>query len=80
VQNAEQIYRTYRFLLQEGKTRQAQEMLTSNTHNLQTRQMLGALRQQLGELKKQMNAVYNNRSLSAIQKRKKLDQLQYLSN
>ncbi|HCF5769802.1 LPD38 domain-containing protein [Pseudomonas aeruginosa] len=80
MQEADQLYRTMRYYRQEGRVDAAEQLLEANRAKLRHRPALGLARQQLGALRKQMDAVYRNTEMTGDQKRERLNELQLRSN
>ena len=80
MQEADQLYRTMRYYRQEGRVDAAEQLLDANRAKLRHRPALGLARQQLGALRKQMDAVYRNTEMTGDQKRERLNELQLRSN
>ncbi|HGM6086817.1 TPA: LPD38 domain-containing protein [Pseudomonas aeruginosa] len=80
MQEADQLYRTMRYYRQEGRVDAAEQLLDGNRAKLRHRPALGLARQQLGALRKQMDAVYRNTEMTGEQKRERLNDLQLRSN
>ena len=80
MQEADQLYRTMRYYRQEGRVDAAEQLLDANRAKLRHRPALGLARQQLGALRKQMDAVYRNTEMTGDQKRERLNDLQLRSN
>lgn len=80
MQEADQLYRTMRYYRQEGRVDAAEQLLEANRAKLRHRPALGLARQQLGALRKQMDAVYRNTEMTGDQKRERLNDLQLRSN
>lgn len=80
MQEAEQLHRTIRSYTEEGKMDEARELLEENRDKLRHRPALGFARKQLGNVRKQMDAVYRDTSMDAAAKREKLNALQERAN
>ena len=80
LQEVEQLHRTVRSYAREGKVDEARELFAENRDKLRHRPALGFARQQLGNVRKQMDAVYRNTTMSAAEKREKLNTLQARAN
>jgi len=77
---ADQIYRTIRSYQKEGRKDEAKELTKENRDKLKARKALGFARQQLGSINKQMDSISRNESMSAEEKRNKLDKLRARKN
>ena len=80
LQEVEQLHRTVRSYAKEGKVDEARALLEENRDKLRHRPALGFARQQLGNVRKQMDAVYRDTAMSAEAKREKLNTLQARAN
>ena len=80
MQEAEQLHRTIRSYTEEGKMDEARELFEENRDKLRHRPALGFARKQLGNVRKQMDAVYRDTSMDAAAKREKLNALQERAN
>ena len=80
MREADQLHRTIKAYREEGRVDAAAQLLESSRDKLRHRAALGMARQQLGAVRKQMDAVYRDTSMSGEAKRAKLDQLQVRAN
>jgi len=80
MQEAEQLHRTVKSYRDEGRVEAAASLMEGSRDKLKHRMALGMARQQLGAVRKQMDAVYRDTGMSGEAKRAKLDQLQVRSN
>lgn len=80
LQETEQLYRTVRAYRAEGRQEDAAELLADSRDKLRHRQALGFARQQLGAIRKRMDAVHRDPALSGAEKRQRLDDLQRRAN
>lgn len=80
MREADQLHRTIKAYREEGRVDAAAQLLESSRDKLRHRAALGMARQQLGAVRKQMDAVYRDTSMSGEAKRAKLDHLQVRAN
>lgn len=80
LQEVEQLHRTVRSYAKEGKVDEARALFEENRDKLRHRPALGFARQQLGNVRKQMDALYRDTTMSAEAKREKLNTLQARAN
>lgn len=80
MREADQLHRTVKSYREEGRVDAAERLLESSRDKLKHRAALGISRQQLGAVRKQMDAVYRDTSMSGEAKRARLDQLQVRAN
>lgn len=80
MQEADQLYRTVKTYQDEGRVEAAGELLEGNRDKLKHRPALGLARQQLGAVRRQMDAVYRDTAMDGAAKRRRLEELQARSN
>lgn len=80
MQEADQLHRTVKSYRDEGKVEAASKLLEGNRDKLKHRPALGLARQQLGYVRKQMDAVYRDTAMDGAAKRRRLEELQTRSN
>lgn len=80
IQEVEAVSRTIKAYLGEGRVDEARALRDANLDKLRYRKALGLARQQLGAVRKRMDAVATDPSLSGAEKRAQLDALQERSN
>lgn len=80
MQEADQLHRTVKAYRDEGKVEAAAKLLESSSDKLKHRAALGLARQQLGAVRRQMDAVYRNAAMDGAAKRQRLSELQLRSN
>jgi hypothetical protein len=76
LREADQVYRTARSYLEQGRQADADRLVAENAGKLAGRRLLDKTSRTLSGIRKDMDAVYRDRSLSPAQKRAKLDALQ----
>jgi hypothetical protein len=80
MQEADQLHRTVKAYRDEGKVEAAGKLMENSKDKLKHRAALGLARQQLGYVRKQMDAVYRDAAMDGAMKRRRLDELQTRSN
>ncbi|CAE6949305.1 conserved protein of unknown function [Ectopseudomonas oleovorans] len=80
MREADQLNRTIKAYREEGRVDAAEQLFAANREKLRHRPALGLARKQLGNVRNQMDAVYRDTSMTAEQKRQRLDALQRRSN
>lgn len=80
MQEADQLHRTVKAYRDEGKVEAAAKLLEGNSDKLKHRPALGLARQQLGAVRRQMDAVYRDTAMDGEAKRRRLEELQTRSN
>ncbi|CAN7525419.1 hypothetical protein LJR071_003571 [Pseudomonas sp. LjRoot71] len=80
MQEADQLHRTVKAYRDEGKVEAAAKLLEGNSDKLKHRPALGLARQQLGAVRRQMDAVYRDTAMDGDAKRRRLEELQTRSN
>lgn len=76
----EQLHRTVKAYREDGQGDRAQSLSDANRDKLRHRHALGVARQQLGAIRKRMDAIYRDTGKGSEQKRKELDGLQHQAN
>jgi N12 class adenine-specific DNA methylase len=71
----DQVFRTINSFKKEGRTEEAEELRADNLEKLRYRRQLGKARNQLGDIRKQMDQLSRNRIITAEAKREKMDGL-----
>ena len=80
VKHANQVNTTINDYVKRGQVEAARELMQENRAAMMVRPALNRTRQQVTELRKQINAVYNNKLLSSQAKRDRIDKLQEAIN
>jgi hypothetical protein len=76
----EQLHRTVKAYREDGQGDRAKSLGDANQDKLQHRKALGFARQQLGAIRKRMDAIHRDTGKGSEQKRKELDSLQHRAN